>query len=185
MKVVLVHGYGIGINGTPPFKMFTNELGNEIAKVFRWEEVEPNGSRIKMLKLETQKAMDPTTHMKFRDYLEEHQPDIVLGHSLGSFLIFKYLKNFKFPSSVKKLIFVQGILDRKFVISNENIEICNYYCPWDYVLWTGMFFHKVLPCGLFAASDPKVKNKMFPLYKPSNLHTSSIRDKNFLKELTT
>lgn len=191
MKIVLVHGYGTGFRDIPPFRKFVNTLGEENAKVFHWQEqfIGPTWKKadpfehIKMLKVEAQKAKAPQTHKLLKTFLEEHQPDIVFGHSLGSLLLFEYLKNNSFPKSVKKMVLSQGILDRKTVIGERDFEVLNYYCVWDPTLWAGAIISKVIPGGLFGIKDPNIKNIMYPLHRFPNLHTSSINDERFIKSL--
>lgn len=93
------------------------------------------------------------------------------------------------PESITKIIFLQGDVPTSATITNSTIRdriidgtlvIENYFCPWDQSLLASAILHRANRIGLMGWSEISVTNVFYPLLKPINLHTSPLRDREFL-----
>ncbi len=120
----------------------------------------------------------------------DFQPEVLVGHSMGAFMIFNYLKRFYLSDSVRNVYFVQGDFPNDWKIENGNItsridndklRIINIYCNWDPILDVSQFVNKTYtPAGISKCTDPYILNLFFPLKKDVNLHNSTLSDEDFL-----
>jgi hypothetical protein len=201
MKYLLIHGYGIGLQYSflksaegenAGFGAFDDLIEAGEAKVFRWEmsrklnfwetinvKTSIKQYNAEMLKIENQEVYD-----SLQKELKLTQPEVIVCHSAGSSLLFKYLTKHILPSSVKKIIFIQSNIPQNTVfpdylqekLQQKKIKLINLYCYWDQALWSLVFIGGQISIGLLGSKNKYVKNIFFPLYKGVNLHTSSIND---------
>jgi hypothetical protein len=201
MKYLLIHGYGIGLQYSflksaegenAGFGAFDDLIEAGEAKVFRWEmsrklnfwETINVKTSIKqyndeMLKIENQEVYD-----SLQKELTLTQPEAIVCHSAGGFLLLRYLTNHILPSSVKKIVFIQSNIPQDMVfpdylqkkLQQKEIKLINLYCYWDQALWSLVIIGRQISIGLLGSNNTYVKNIFFPLYKGVNLHTSSIND---------
>ena len=208
MDYLLIHGYGVGanylnihkaegINGG--FGAFDKLILEQNAIVFRWDikryfEYKTMFNPFNHLALynqERSKAQLPETHLNLKLIIERYKPESIICHSVGSLLMTSFLKDNSLPSYVKNIVFIQADIPNntqlpgqiKSLIKNKNLNITNLYCPWDQALLTTLPLHFTLKAGLVGYKNPLIKNIFFPLYKKTNLHTSSINDPDLIKLL--
>jgi len=123
-------------------------------------------------------AQATETFERLRVFLEQAQPTKIVCHSMGGFLLNQYCKKFSLPSSVKKIFLVQSDLSIKDKINFpvDDLSVYNIFCPWDPTLLISWLYNRVWRVGLGPIKVKGFKNISFPLFRPLNLHTSSIRD---------
>jgi hypothetical protein len=210
-KIVLINGYATNLTcprisykiGTNcGFDAFEELIKNGNAKTFRWgKTLECNVleylSPIFQWKLfleEKQLAKNKEQLSQLHTFLVQNKPTTIVCHSLGTELFFNFSNQFELPKSINKVIFVQGALQMSLIqnqesqfwsqIKNNKIELTNCYCPYDNALVSHFFLSKFKnTIGTQSVRSILVKNKLFPLYKKFNLHTSSICDLDILKIL--
>ncbi len=195
----LVHGYAVGLHVPrlrPPlsadagFSAFRGELAAREASIFRWEIplVVPMDERISVRPYvslyERERALvsEEATHARLAFYLKAEQPEIIVAHSMGAALIWEHLRRQPLPASVRRVVFVQAdLVTRPGEVPAMTAELLNLYCPWDPVLFASVLYHGKGRAGLTGLRVPGVRNRLFPLWKPWNLHTSCIRDRALVK----
>lgn len=190
----LIHGYAVGLHIPrlrPPlsanagFSAFDAELAAGEASIFRWEIplVVPIEDRVSMRPYvslyEQERALvsDDATHTRLAFYLNAEQPEVIVAHSMGCALMWEHLHRQSLPTSVQRLVFVQAdLVTHPGEKPAMTAKLVNLYCPWDPVLFASVLYHGKGRAGLTGLRVPGVKNQLFPLWKPWNLHTSCIRD---------
>ena len=197
-KYLLVHGYGIGINSflqkpkkeDGGFKAFSSLVSKGEAVVFRWDEKQEL-SRIETLspfsyldlyRSEKKKSFKASLLGKLDTIVNQVQPSIIVGHSMGAQLIKNYLDLYKPIQSLKLIIWSQADIESSVIVSSR-IPIHNYYCQWDQSLWTSSFLNLKMRAGLIGASSTSIINYFWPLNKTYNPHTSAICDPLWLKNI--
>lgn len=196
-KMVLVHGFGIGI--TAPF--FRPGFGNHAgfaafkkliacgeAVVFSWGIKKPVGLWQILNPFfwrgiyEKEKILSQvvTTHQQFCEFLFHEQPEIIVAHSMGCYLLNEYLNKNFLPPSVKKIVFVQADLSNKIKL-NFSLPILNLYCPWDPTLWLSVLYNRAWRGGLSPINNSLVKNVFLPLWRLPNLHNGILRTRHLKK----
>lgn len=195
-RIVLLHGFAVHLTAPvvrPPFgpsasmSAFDNLVSTGEAKVFPWG-IERKVSPIELLRpsiiqklykeeLDLIHTDELQTNLKL--FLEQEQPETIVCHSMGCKLLQLHLENFTLPSSVKSIVIIQSDLplDTSY---NTSIPIHHLYCPWDPTLLLSSLANKSIRAGLLTHKQSNVHNVLFPLFRLSNLHTSSIRDKKLL-----
>jgi len=193
-KIVLIHGYAVDLT-TPffrspfgpsaSFSAFDEIVTSKEAVVFPWG-IERQVNLFQILNpfflinhYEDEKflAQARETHERLREFLEHEQPEIIICHSLGCFLLNNYLKNFTLLKSVRAIVVSQS----DDTVFPTSISVHNLYCPWDPTLIVSSIYNKKWRAGLRPARQNNVRDIFFPLYLPINLHTSAIRDKKLIK----
>lgn len=208
-KIILIHGYGIGLNAPPfcksygqnvGFEAFDEDIRNKTAIPFRWtlEKTMPFPESLNIFEhinfynQEKRLTRNANIHYQLDQLLHQENPDLILCHSLGSVLFLNYAQNYQFPSTIKHLIFVQADLSHKTtqfsaqikeMQNNNQLKITNYYCPYDQALLVTPILDGYIPAGLVGISYPKINNILFPLYGRTNLHASSICNPRLRNEI--
>jgi hypothetical protein len=214
-KILLIHGFGTGVRDEifwilskskekqeleyNEFKAFNHLINKGEASVFRWHD-RFNASKIKdfltiekyidLYKREKQKAVSPELQKKLYQTIEKENPEIIVCHSMGCYLLLNYLEKYTLNPSVKKIFLVQGDFDKKYKIQNPDIlnriekntlRIINVYCPWDTTLITSPFVNNFTwPAGLNRMRNPYIVDVLFPLGNSLNLHNSSLKSRDLL-----
>jgi hypothetical protein len=205
MDYLLIHGYGVGAQYlnfhlaegvNAGFGAFDKLIAEGRAGVFRWDipkYYEYNTifnplNHLALYNQERAKAQTKETHAELAKMQRDSNPETIVCHSMGCHLLISYLKHNTLPTSVKNIVLIQAdIPDDTLLpdtieksICDKKLKILNLYCPWDQALLTTLPLHFKLKAGLTGYKNPLVQNIFFPLYKRSNLHTSSINDSNLI-----
>jgi hypothetical protein len=208
MRYVLIHGYGVGgeywqfrkpEGKFAGFGAFSELINHEEAGVFRWDEPRQFSfwelfnpfEHLKLYDREKAKSQSSNTHKNLKTFLYQENPEVIVCHSMGCSLLLNYLDTNPLPNSVRHIVFVQGNTSqsRKLPESlqtqlvSKHLHLTNLFCPWDQALWSLVLTKHVVPAGLFGFNNPFVQNRLFPLYRRLNLHTSSINDPNLFSIL--
>lgn len=207
IKTVLIHGYATGLEVLPirerlgedaGFLAFREQIARGETRVFRWSvsrrvplheaaSAQPYHS---LYEEERARTKDPSIHAELDQYLQTHQPKTIVCHSLGCVLFWDYLEKGRLPISLKNVVFVQADLparpkplptDIVPLFSSGAIGLHNLSCPWDPTLLLSSAVHHQLRAGLIGLRVPHAQNRRFPLWRPWNLHTSSIRDPKLIE----
>ncbi len=195
-NIALIHGYAVGLTSPgvrPPYgknagmSAFDSSLRSGEASVFHWG-LTKEVSFFQLLnpfflrdyyKAECRAAEDIATHEELKIFLEQEQPRAIVCHSMGSVLLDSYLHRFVLPNSVRVLVFVQSDLPATISITT-SVPLYNFFCPWDPTLLLSSLYHGAWRAGVKSMRVPSARNNIFfPLTRPINLHTSSIRDPKF------
>jgi len=208
-QIVLVHGNANGIEFElfgrhkkyADFLGFKNEIDIETAKIYRWHYINQKYNLLNTLNLfkfsqlyfeERKYCSNPNALKTMQEFIEIEQPTILLGHSLGAFQIFNYLNNFDIPSSLKKIVFVQGafpshekITNPKIIqrIENKSLVIENYHSPFDQMLWIYTIAHFHQPGGLYGAKDTCISNIEYTRFGPGNPHLWTVHNREFAQQI--
>jgi hypothetical protein len=195
MKYFLIHGYGKALdlfeqdvteNGG--FYIFDEEIAKGSAYVHHWaEKIERRRysalnpiTQLRLYHLERSKTERSQEHERlFQSFLEK-QPSIIITHSSGARLLLNYLKTYKLPDSVKKIILVQADISQTEWESCRlptQVEWRNYWCWWDQALITSMILNQYIPMGLFTRDH--ICSQFYPLRMLPNPHQDIWRDKKF------
>lgn len=209
LKILLIHGYGIGIRSSifkpaegedAGFGAFKELIKEGIAKVFRWDiqsnfglpQVVNVKNYLAIYKKERDLAISLSLQDRLFEVIQSYKPTVIICHSMGCYLFLHFSNQRALPSFVTKIIFVQADLPYDFKILNKDIlkrleigqlTFINYYCPWDPTLLADTIMKKSKIAGAVGASVPYVKNEPFPLYRKINLHNCNISNKKFLDKL--
>jgi hypothetical protein len=191
-KIALLPGFAVGLTSslrpslgpTAGFRAFASLIQSGEAAVFPWRierRVPPwillNPFFLRAhYRAELALAGAATTHRRLADFLAKEKPAVVVCHSMGCFLLNEYLKENSLPSSVKNIVMVQSDLPVTAKANGRAPAVYNLYCPWDPTLLISLMNSEVLRAGQTSWRQPHVRNILFPLRRPFNLHTSSIRD---------
>lgn len=149
-----------------------------------WEAVNPV-SYLELYKNELFLSTSPTVLQGLHLKIQEVQPSVMFAHSMGCLLLLFYIEQYSIPTSVKRIIFVQAdipeILSKKVEakLSNRNIKIENFYCPWDQALLASTLYHFQKRAGVSGVRSKQVINNFYPLIKLWNLHTAGLRSITF------
>ncbi len=98
--------------------------------------------------------------MKLKEFFSHNNPEIVMCHSMGCQFLANYLQTNLLPSSVRKIILLQGDTSR-LTQFNTTVPIISSYCYWDYTLWVSVILNRYLPIGLVGSKT--VNNKFLVL----------------------
>jgi hypothetical protein len=208
MQFLLIHGYGVGAQYlsfhqaegvNAGFGAFDKLITEGRVGVFRWDISKYFGyntmfnplNHLELYNQERAKAQSIEIHAKLTKTLLQTSPETIVCHSMGCHLLMSYLKLNILPDSVKTIVLIQADIPNDTPLSKivesqiraKKLKIINLYCPWDQALLTTLPLHFKLKAGLTGYKNPLVQNRSFPLYKRSNLHTSSINDPDLVKLL--
>lgn len=214
-KILLIHGFGTSVKNEimsltskgflgknldyREFTAFNHLVKEGNALVFRWND-QFLATKIKdftsiekyidLYRREKSKAVAESTQDSLRKMIDDNNPEIIVCHSMGCFLLLNYLEKNKLNKSVRKIFLVQGDFSRKHQIENKdilkgieenNLRIINVYCPWDTTLMVSPFVNRLtLPAGLSRMRNPYIVDVLFPLSNNLNLHNSSIKSRDLL-----
>ncbi len=201
-KILLIHGFAVGLSSPilrcklgpeAEFLAFKDDIADGLARVFKWG-IQARVAWSQLLnpfyiyrhyKLERAMALDEATHEQLQIELEQMQPEVIVCHSMGCVLLQAHLLAFKLPSSVRAIVFVQS--DSEFGARVDvSVPVYNLYCPWDPTLIASSLTRGQWCAGLRPMKSRGTHNRLFPLYRLPNLHTSSIRGaqlKQFVRTL--
>lgn len=209
LSTLLIPGYAVGLRASifrQPFGEHAGFVGvekevkDEKVKVFRWgksfdlsilECVNP-WRYFQLYRDEEALAESVETQSVLSAIITENESSTIICHSLGCRLMIGMMNNTGLPSCVSKIVLLQGDAPTSVRIENteikhrlidESLVIENYYCSWDQSLLASLLVHRISRIGLTGWSEPGVKNIFYPLLKPVNLHTSPLRDGEFLREI--
>jgi hypothetical protein len=203
-KIFLIHGYGTGITNSVfgrefsfgqdrGFGAFNSAVEAGQAYAIDWSIKQTIGlfgsinplSQLSLYFRERNLARRKETHLKLKNELYVQNPETIICHSMGTFLLLNMLSHHDLPASVKHLVFVQadiGFLRSLPTNVSPEIRVTNYFCPWDQALWSSTLLNLNPRAGLFGLTKKgRIINKFWPLYRKLNLHTSSINDPKFAK----
>ena len=200
-KTLLVHGYAADLTAWKFRKAFGEHAGfvafDEAitaaeATVFRWgierelsfwESINPF-SNLKLYRDEEALIESAELQQGLINYIQEHDIDRIICHSLGCRLLLATMNAFDLPKSINEIVFLQADFPSRATIKRSNlldrVTVTNYFCWWDQSLLASSVFHGNLRAGLIGWKQPAIKNMFYPLLKPMNLHTSPLRDREFL-----
>jgi len=202
-QTVLIHGYAIDL--TVPsvrdprgqdagFQAFAEEIVDGSAAAFRWslarEVPLPQAADARhyrsLYEDERARTQDPEIHRALAEFLRAEQPERIVCHSMGCVLLWEYLRRSgALPPSVRHVVFVQADLPRSpEALPEETVRaftggtarLHNLSCCWDPTLLLSSVLHREVRAGIAGLRVPYAHNEVFPLWRPWNLHTSSIRD---------
>lgn len=203
--IVLIHGFATGIHYSifrpalgvdAGFKAFRQDIADGTAKTFRWdisddatflETIDPRFS-LTVYKKEYNRVQNSAWQEKLFLFLEEEQPSTVVCHSLGCLFLLETMNRYGLPTSVHTIIFNQSASPLSATLTNDEViaritsgtlQCINTYCPWDPTLWASVILQGVIRDGLFPSKKRWLTNKFVPLFRPFNLHTSTIRSPRF------
>jgi hypothetical protein len=207
-EIIIIHGYGINIQSAfsspegsnAGFTAFDELLESGKAKIFRWDpswnfSFPQSLNPFNMIKVYTEERKllnDESFFINLHHFLNKHQPKILFAHSMGAEIILKYMELHNPPTSINRIITTQADMGsyktdihKKLAERIRAGELVwgNYYCWWDPALFVSSILHAKPRAGLLGCWNSLVMNKFYPLYLTYNLHTSTINDKKFLKNL--
>jgi uncharacterized alpha/beta hydrolase family protein len=162
-------------------------------KLSKWQAFNPL-QYLKLYLTEQRMAKSKGLLNRLHKMIQTYQPEIIICHSMGSFILMNYLTKYEKPLSVKKIVTMQADFPRYFEIpqsveqdiDTKKLKFYNIYCPWDELLPLSMVINFKLPSGMFGVANKRVKNILFPLYDNWDFHNSilnSRRAAEFLKKL--
>jgi hypothetical protein len=208
-RIVLIHGFATGIDylwrpafgEDAGFSGFRELISRGEAKAFRWDIKERAGWRsfnpfysLRIYRRERALVEKQETHEALSYFLEREQPEIIVCHSMGCYLLLKYFEKNLLPTSVHTILFTQADVDPKeFVlpqvyenaIRDKRLRFINSYCLWDPTLIISALVSASSRMGLRPLVSSLVESHFFPLLKLWNLHTSAIRDSKFVASVVS
>jgi hypothetical protein len=200
-KIILIPGFAVGLASpivrrplgtSASFTVFNAFMESGEAAVFHWG-IEQQVNFFQLINpvflfrhYEKEKKLAQSTEVleSLHQFLIKNQPEIIVAHSMGVFLLNNYLQKFALPESIKKIVWVQSDDSRQRKI-NLSVSVCNLYCPWDPTLLVSSIYNRCWRVGLRKIKNDQVENILFPLWRPINLHTSSIRDRRLVKFISS
>lgn len=194
-KILLIHGFAQGVSFLPfkksktneqIFPIFKKEILEKNAVVFNWAlDWEINFKNFltaknlqKLYFKERRLACHTQTLNKLNLLTEKFQPNLIIAHSMGCYLLLNYFAKFKTWDSLNKIVFVQADINNKtkiptnlkIVLEKQNLKIINLYCYWDQALLYSSFLHKKSRAGLTGWKQQEVKNRFVSLTDLPNPH---------------
>ena len=209
MQYLLIHGFGTKVNYDlafyqyPPTEDFLAwesdiEFGN--AKIFswgirqdkNWKNIANAAQYLELYRREKSLAQNKYMMLELDKAIKETQPEIIVCHSMGAFLLENYCETYELSGCVKKIVFSQADIRsipnlEKQLELNPNLKLYNYYCGWDPALNTSLVLNLSRPAGLYGIKIKKeyenqIKNIFFPLgFSSTNLHIDAINSPKFKK----
>jgi hypothetical protein len=197
-KTLLIHGYAADLTAWKfrrafgehaGFVAFDQMIESGKAVMFRWgidrklsfwQSLNPF-SYLKLYRNEEALAESIVFQQNLIDFIVKNNIDQIICHSMGCRLLLSTINVFDLPASIKQIIFLQADFPTDSSMTHPDllnrISITNYFCPWDQSLLASSMLHKNLRAGLVGWRQPSITNRLYPLLKPINLHTSPLRDK--------
>lgn len=202
-KILLIHGYGIGINS--PFQR--DKLENSsfyeafkhkhkknlyfynwtvcFDKLKLWEASNPF-VQINIYKQEQSFINDINNQKKLANYIRTNNITKVVAHSMGANFVLQTINN-HCVESLKTIFVLQGDcdinlnhLDSKL---NHQINIINYYNPFDYSLLTSILINGKLRAGNFGFKTENYKRILLtnifyiPTFTEIDIHLDILKNK--------
>ncbi len=194
MKYLLIHGFGTKVNydlgfwkypPTEDFDAWSKEIEFGNAKIFSWGIRQEKSWKnilnpmpyLDLYRREQSLAMNKYMIEELHKTMTETQPEIIVCHSMGSFLLENYCGLFDLPSSLQKIVFSQADIRKipnieKQLKNNPNLKLQNYYCGWDNALLSSFLINLSRPAGLYGLRITKGFEKQIQniFYSLGNLH---------------
>lgn len=204
MKTIFIHGYAHGIEcffrkrntEIADFLTFSDHIRSGQGKLFYWAK-QLNLSHLHALNVwryvqlywqERALANDPSTHLQLHEVLEREQPEQIICHSMGCYLLAKYRQNYPLPRSVKSVIFLQADCDETELLFSgllsNSLTMINVFRHFDSSLLLSSFIHRSKRLGLKKLRHQHVQNIYFPSFKRLNPHTALLYDESLKKILS-
>lgn len=203
-KTLLIHGYATDLTAWKfrrafgehaGFAAFDEAIASAEATVFRWgierelsfwQSLNPF-SYLQLYRDEEKLAESAALQQGLINYIQEHNIERIICHSMGCRLLLATMNAFDLPGSISEIIFLQADFPSRTRIDHfdtaNDINIKNYYCFWDQSLLASSILHGNLRAGLIGWKQSRVRNRFYALLKPINLHTSPQRDPTLAKKL--
>lgn len=198
-RLVLIPGFATNISygsrlrlgGFAGFRAFAPLIKEGTATVFRWG-VQTSVSRwqslnplffLSLYRQEREMITTRSLQASLARFLEQEQPETIVCHSLGTWFLLRTMSSFSLPSSVQRIIFNQSDTPVSFLASATDrltVPLLNVYCPWDPSLLVSWLLSGTRRVGLCRVSHPRIQNRLFPLWRPFNVHLSALRDQKFV-----
>ena len=211
-KIVLIHGYGTGLDGVfmkpeaidnGGFLVMQDKIDQGQAILYDWrinkklsviDSLNPI-ENIKLYQDEVKLAMSKHNLLRLYNFLDLYNPSIIICHSLGCRMLLSHIELYPLNSNLERIILMQGDFNSnrdipESLIKKPNIALENYYCYWDQALLSSGIINHYLRAGQVGwhpknqtGIKNRIQNKFFPLIKPPNLHSACIRDKRLFDKL--
>jgi hypothetical protein len=209
-KIVLIHGNAVGIKfhnirdretKYGSFSIFKPLVDAGQAVLYGWHFVNEEFDLFQSLNpfefrrqyfTEKKYCSSNQAWQKLDEFLNAEQPEKIVCHSMGCYLLLLTLNSQGLPTSVKSVYLAQGDFDRNFKITNSTVldrlasgdlKIYNYYCPWDQMLALSVGVNGKAPGGLAGAKEKYFINKLFTKTETTNFHHATICSDEFLQEV--
>ena len=209
MQYLLIHGFGTKINydlgfyqyrPTEDFLAWEKDIEFGNAKIFswgirqdkNWKNIANVAQYLDLYIREKSLAQNKYMLIELDKVIKETQPEIIVCHSMGAFLLENYCSSFELPEYAKKIVFSQADIRsipnlEKQLVLNQSLKLHNYYCGWDPALISSLAVNLSRPDGLYAIQIKKelmsrIKNIFYPLgLSGTNLHIDAINSPKFKK----
>jgi hypothetical protein len=211
MKYLLIHGFGTKVNydlgfwkypPTEDFLAWEDEIKAGNAKIFSWGISQQKNwknfgnplSYLELYKREKSLAKNKYMLLELDKVIKETNPEIIVCHSMGAFLLENYCKDYELNQNLNKIVFSQADILRIPNIQNQlwkrdNLKLDNYYCSWDTALISSMVINKFRPAGLVGVrldneAENKIKNIFWSLRNlHKNCHIDAINNPKFKSKI--
>jgi hypothetical protein len=211
MKYLLIHGFGTKVNYDlgfykyPPnedFLAWKEEIKEGRAKIFSWGITQSKNwknvlnplSYLELYKREKSLAKNKYMLLELNKVIKETNPEIIVCHSMGCYLLENYCGSYDLPKSLQKIVFSQGDIRKisnleKQLESNPALKLQNYYCSWDQALISSVAVNLSRPAGLFGIRiKESLKNQIQNIFWPlgnlhKNCHVDAINNIEFKNSL--
>ncbi len=211
-KIVLIHGYGTGLDGlimkpeaidNGGFLVMQDRIDSGEVILYDWrinkklsilESLNPI-ENIKLYQDDVELALSESNLLKLYNFLDLYNPSVIICHSLGCRMLLSLLDKYMPNSNLGRIILMQGDFDSSrhipdSLLKKNEVLIENYYCYWDQALFSSSIINYHLRAGQvgWRQKNPtrvkdRIQNKFFPLIKLPNLHSACIRDKRVFEKL--
>jgi pimeloyl-ACP methyl ester carboxylesterase len=200
-RILLVHGYAVDTR----FSVFRSRLGPEAgflgfrgalasgdARVFRWGR-EEDATFFEALnpwhvhgiyRRELARVLDPLWQKRLWEAMTDPSIETVVAHSMGCRFVLETLRRYGAPPHLKRVVLVQGDVAVEEMPPGGSVSYFNLFCPWDVTLLVSALVHRSWRIGLRRWERPGVRNVWFPLWRPFNVHTASLRSPRLLRWLS-
>jgi hypothetical protein len=202
-KILLIHGFAQALDFKPfrkskkkseLFPVFNPEIESKDAIIFDWalnwkHEIKDFLNIQNFHKLyfaERELASSQKTLESLNKAIKDQNPDLILAHSMGAFLLFNYFQKYSINPDLKKICLVQADIDFDAETPNnlysKSLSIQNFYCHWDQALIYSTFLHKKPRAGLIGLKNNRnIENQFLPLLEIPNPHQDILRSKRLKK----
>lgn len=208
-KLVLIHGNSAGIKFPMrdrqikygSFTVFKELIDSGEAILFGWHYINEEFDLFKTLNpfefrrqyfTEKEYCGSEAAWLKLDRFLELQQPEKIVCHSMGCYLLLNTINVYGLPKTVKSVYLAQGDFDREFKLTNADIvqriksgelKIYNYHCDWDQMLALSIAANGVIPGGLTGTNEKYFTNILFPSPRKLNVHQAILDSDRFLSEV--
>lgn len=175
-KILLIHGYGVGLEARPfsfakdeyhGFNAWKDEVDKGEAEVFSWKtDLEINGVQLfnlynylRLYRSEQVFAAEDMLHAQLSLFIKKNKPSTIICHSMGCYVMAKYLEKNTLPNTVVRVVFIQADLDANWQKPQEsNAEFVVIQGRFDTSLLASVVLNKKLRLGQrFFSTQTKLK----------------------------